>query len=48
MERKRVQLGDTNPRRFLGVHVGERPTLQHREIHDGDAVAHGRQELGVI
>lgn len=48
MERRRVPLGDNNPRRFLGVHVGERRSLQHREIRDGDAVAHGRQELGVI
>lgn len=40
--------GDSNPRHVLGVLAGERRSLRLHEVHNGDAVAHGRQELGVI
>jgi len=45
MESRRVLLGDNDLHRILGVLVGECRSLRLLEIHNGDAVAHGRRTL---
>jgi len=42
---RRVLLGDKDLHRILGVLARERRSLRLLEIHNGDAVAHGRQTL---